>query len=187
MKTAIILHGMPSREEYFVPNAESPSNNHWIPWLQKQLILQGVLAQTPELPEPYAPDYEKWLGVFEQFNVGKDTMLIGHSCGAGFLVRWLSETKKQVGKVALVAPFLDPDHDEVPKGFFDFVLARDLASKTQGVRVFYSTDDDREITDSVKQILSLPEVGVTELFGKKHLTLEDMGTREFPELLSWLV
>lgn len=74
MKTAIILHGMPLKEEYYNPESESQSNKHWIPWAQKQLILDNILAQTPEMPEPYYPDYAKWSKVFEQFGVDKDTI-----------------------------------------------------------------------------------------------------------------
>ncbi len=59
MKTAIIVHGMPPKEEYFNSAYPSQSNKHWIPWIQKQLILNGILAQTPEMPEPYDPDYTK--------------------------------------------------------------------------------------------------------------------------------
>ena len=101
MRTAIILHGMPSKEEYFDPDNESPSNQHWLPWIQRQLILNGVLAQVIELPEPYIPKYGKWASVFEQFKVYAETDLIVHSCGAGFLVRWLSEHKIKVGKVSV--------------------------------------------------------------------------------------
>jgi len=45
MKTAIIIHGMPSKEEYFSPKTKSQSNGHWLPWIQKQLILNGILAR----------------------------------------------------------------------------------------------------------------------------------------------
>lgn len=38
-KSAIILHGMPSKEEYFSPAYASPSNSHWLPWLQKNLLI----------------------------------------------------------------------------------------------------------------------------------------------------
>lgn len=86
MKTAIIIHGMPPKEEYFNAEYPSSSNKHWIPWIQKQLILNGILAQTPEMPEPYDPDYTKWYSVFEQFTIDGDTQLIGHSCGGGFLL-----------------------------------------------------------------------------------------------------
>ena len=33
MKTAIMLHGKPSYEEYCNPRIPSPSNNHWLPRL----------------------------------------------------------------------------------------------------------------------------------------------------------
>ena len=44
MKTAIIIHGMPSKEEYFDVNGASQSNKHWIPWIQKHLILNNTLT-----------------------------------------------------------------------------------------------------------------------------------------------
>jgi uncharacterized protein len=121
MKTAIIRHGKPSYEEYCNPRIPSPSNNHWLPWLQKQLLLNGFLAQTPELPAPYAPVYQDWCLAFEQFRIDEDTALIGHSCGAGFLLRWLSENKVTVGKVALVAPFLTRIVTRSPKASFYFL------------------------------------------------------------------
>jgi hypothetical protein len=37
MKTAIIIHGMPSTEEYYDVNRPASSNCHWLPWIQKQL------------------------------------------------------------------------------------------------------------------------------------------------------
>jgi uncharacterized protein len=188
MKSAIILHGMPSREEYFNPESPAQSNKHWLPWLQRQLLLQGILAQTPELPQPFAPLYEQWLQVFEQFKVNQDTLLIGHSCGAGFLVRWLSQHVQQVGKVGLVAPFLDPDHDEVTSGFFDFTINNTLIERTAGVGVFVSTDDDSEILRSVDQIkLALPAVQTFQFADKGHFTAGDMKTEQFRELLHWLI
>ncbi len=38
MKNAIILHGQPSRGEYYNIEMPSMSNAHWIPWLQGQLL-----------------------------------------------------------------------------------------------------------------------------------------------------
>lgn len=187
METAIILHGMPSKEEYYNPKSEAQSNKHWIPWLQRQLILNDILAQTPELPRPFEPIYEKWRSVFEQFDIDENTILVGHSCGGGFLVRWLTETDKRVGKVALVAPFLDPHHNQVESSFFDFSLGQNIVSKTAGIRIFYSTDDDQDILDSVDQIKFLPGVETTVLMGMGHLTFKDMGRRDFPELAEWLV
>lgn len=183
MKTAIILHGMPSKEEYFNSDSPSQSNKHWLPWIQRQLILSGVLAQTPELPEPYEPVYEKWCSVFEQFTIDQETVLIGHSCGAGFLVRWLSENKTKVGKVILVAPFLDPDHDEVKSDFFNFIIDKTLIDRTKGLHILFSKDDEQEILTSVEILRSaFPGANFHALTGRGHFTFSDMKTVEFPEL-----
>ncbi len=188
MKTAIILHGMPSKEGYYNPTRNSQSNEHWLPWIQRQLILKSILTQTPELPEPYEPVYEKWLDIFEQFHIDENTILVGHSCGAGFLVRWLSENKMKVGKVALVAPFLDPNRDEVKSDFFHFDIDPLLIDRTDGFKIFYSKDDDKEILTSVEQIKnSIPNIQIEEIAGKGHFTFKDMKTDKFPELLAWLL
>lgn len=108
MKNAILIHGWPGKEEYFDPNIPSPSNSHWFPWVQHQLLLKKIEAQTPEMPKAYEPNYEAWKEMFERFEINENSILIGHSCGGGFLTRWLSENDVRVGKVALVAPWLDP-------------------------------------------------------------------------------
>ena len=184
MKTAIILHGMPYKEEYFDPQNPSQSNMHWIPWLQQELILRGVLAQTPEFPEPYEPDYKAWKMVFDQFHVDENTILIGHSCGGGFLVRWLSENNINVGQVILAAPWLDPDIS-LKNDMLRFEIDRDLVQKTAGVSVIVSTDDFPDIIASVDTIVAtLPEVEYTQLTGLGHFTAQSMGRTDFPELLS---
>ncbi|MEK7519809.1 MAG: alpha/beta hydrolase [Patescibacteria group bacterium] len=190
MKTAIILHGMPSKKEYFNSKSQAQSSKHWLPWLQRQLILKGALAQTVELPEPYKPVYKKWRSAFEQFILRKDTMLIGHSCGAGFLVRWLSENKKiKVGKVALVAPWLDPDH-WLKTGFFNFTIDPNLAKRTHELIIFVSKDDNCEMLKSVKMLketLKGGNITVKEFTDKGHFTFGDMKTEKFPELLKALI
>lgn len=189
MKTAIILHGKPSKKEYFAPRGASQSNKHWLPWLQKELILNGVLAQTPEFPEPYRPVYEKWRSTFEQFNVDRDTALVGHSCGGGFLVRWLSQNKVKVGRVVLVAPWLDPGLT-LKTGFFDFKIDPNLVKRTRGLTIFVSKDDYRDVQKSVKQLKTLlrgPRIEIKEFINRGHFTLGDMKTEKFPELLDALL
>lgn len=188
MKTAIILHGMPRKEEYFNPQSPAQSNKHWLPWLQRQLILNGILAQTPEMPEAYRPDYEKWRSVFEQFTIDEETMLVGHSCSGGFLLRWLSEHKVNVGKVALVAPWINPADPRPAPGFFDFQVDPDLASRTAGVTVFISSDDGEEELATAEDLKkNLKGIQVQEFTGRGHFTMGDMKTEQFPELAEFLL
>ncbi len=187
MKTAIILHGKPSKEGYFDPYRNAQSNEHWLPWIQRQLLLKGVLAQAFELPQPYEPVYEDWKSVFEKFNCDEETILIGHSCGGGFLVRWLSENKVHVGEVVLVAPWLDPDH-ELATGFFDFQIDEDVPKRAKDLSIFVSSDDDKSILVSVETLRNKwPEAKIIELTGKGHFCYNDMGTQEFPELKKLLL
>lgn len=155
MKNAIIIHGCPDKEEFFDSSTPSPSNNQWLPWLQKQLGMKEWSAQTPEMPDAYEPNYETWKKVFEQYDLDEETVLVGHSCGGGFLIRWLSEHEVKIEKMILVAPWLDLDK-EFKNDFFDFEIDLNLIKKTtEGITLFYSTDDDRVIIESVDIIKSI--------------------------------
>ncbi len=59
MKTPVLLHGTCDEEEYFKRDVPSPSNAHWLPWLQQKFLRSGVLYQALEIPCPYAPVYEE--------------------------------------------------------------------------------------------------------------------------------
>jgi len=188
MKSAIILHGMPSKQEYFNPVEPAPSRAHWLSWLQKQLLLKDVLAQTLEFPEPYMPQYDKWCEVFEQFKIDENTDLIGHSCGGGFLVRWLSEHKVSVGKVVLVAPWINPNQKFATKMFVDLHIDSDLAGRTKGIHLFISLDDDKEELDTAEILkANIKDLHIKEFTDKGHFTFNDMKTEEFPELVDFIL
>lgn len=187
MKNAIILHGKPDKEEYYSDAYPSCSNSHWLPWLQKQLLIQDIYAVTPELPQAYKPVYEKWQKEFEKHPVTKDTLLVGHSCGAGFLLRWLSDSKKSGDKLVLVAPWIDPEKKKVPE-FFDFVIDSEIQNRFNYISIFISHDDSKEVLDSFEIIKkALPKSVVHEFDDKGHFCYEDLHTEQFPELLDVLL
>ena len=104
---AIILHGQPGSEEYYDLDRPSMSNAHWIPWLQAQLLKKDIPAATPEVPNAYKPEWELWKKEVERFDINADTLIVGHSRGCDFWLKYLSENKDlKVGKVVLVAPSL---------------------------------------------------------------------------------
>ncbi len=187
MKTAIIIHGYNNKSEYQDTTRPSPSNDHWLPWIQRQLLLKGIEAQTPEMPGFFEPNYKKWKKMLERFDLNEDTILVGHSCGGGFLVRWLSEKSVKVGKVVLVAPWLDPEH-MIDENFFKFEIDTNLVSKTENFTVMYSTDDYPDVLESVEMLRSkLKDAKFQEFQGKGHFVLGSMKTEEFPELLQNLL
>jgi predicted alpha/beta hydrolase family esterase len=185
MKNAIILHGMPDKEEYLAAG-ERAGDSHWYHWLKHMLELQGIESVVPEMPTPYEPHYATWREAFERYSVNEHTILVGHSCGAGFIIRWLSENKITVGKVILVAPWIDPDREfkNLVADFFDFTMDPELIIRTQGITIFYSTDDTTDIIETVEIIeKTIPKCVIKKFEDKGHFTLEDMKTEEFPELL----
>ncbi|MEK7228322.1 MAG: alpha/beta hydrolase [Patescibacteria group bacterium] len=186
MKNAIIIHGILDDVEEIDLIKTPLSTTHWFPWLKQKLVGLNIETHTPDFPDPFDPIYEKWKEIFEQLDITPDTILVGHSCGGGFLVRWLSENKIIVGKVALVAPWSDPNK-LLSTGFFNFVIDPGLVSRTAGLIVMYSLDDQEEIIKTVDELKAvLPQATFKEFSDKGHFTEEDMGTKEFPELLEVL-
>lgn len=184
MKNAIIIHGICDKAEYFSDEYPSLSNSHWLPWLQKQLLIRGILTQTPEMPKPYQSEYDQWKTQFEEYEINDETILIGHSCGGGFLLRWLSENKIKVNKLILVAPWLDPERKETTS-FFDFTIDKDVVNRVGEIHLFISKDDDKDILDSAEIIReNIPNILYHEFSNCGHFTLDDMKTDKFPELLA---
>ncbi|MFM2414912.1 MAG: hypothetical protein RI911_605, partial [Candidatus Parcubacteria bacterium] len=137
-----------------------------------------------EMMNAYLPDYEVWKCEFERFDITPETILVGHSCGGGFLVRWLSEHKDvKVGKVVLVAPWLDLE-DELSNNFFKFEADSHLVSRTKGVTVFNSDNDDEYIQKSVLKIRTeILQVKYIEFHNYGHFCVGDIHSEAFPELL----
>lgn len=182
MKNAIILHGQPGKEEYYSDTYPSASNFRWIPWLQKQLLMRDIHAVTPEMPHAYEPKYPVWKREFERNDVTPQTILVGHSTGGGFLVRWLSEHRDvMVDKVVLVAPFLDPD-GEIGNDFFEFDIDSELAKRCKELVIFNGSEDDADIQESVHRIKeAIPDVKYVEFAGEGHF-IEEKYSQGFPEL-----
>jgi len=188
MKTAIILHGTCDKEEYFDDKYPSLSNSHWLPWLQKQLLIKGIFTQTPEMPDAYKPNYSKWKKEFSRFDVDENTFLVGYSAGGGFLVRWLSENKVNIAKLILVAPWMDPERKETTD-FFNFDIDRNIQERTQEIHILISNNEDTEgVNETIKTLESkLPKAKLHKFENMGHFTYGEMKTEEFPALLSLIL
>lgn len=189
MKNAIILHGGPSKEEYYDPKMPSMSNAHWIPWLQGQLLKNEIAAATPEVPHAFDRDWVVWNHEVERYEIGPETILVGHSTGAGFWIKYLSiHPNLKVGKVILVAPWLDPDHEHTKNFFDDFEIDPSVVSRTKGITVFYSDDDQKSVLKTV-EILREKMKGIVyeEFHNYGHFCSGDMKSTEFPELLQTIL
>lgn len=188
MKNAIILHGLPSKDEYYSDKRPSASNAHWLPWLQKNLMIHDIKADTPEVPFVYDPKWELFVKEVERFDITPETILVGHSMGGGFWVRYLSEHPDIfVDKVILVAPWLNLGH-EIDMSFFDFEIDPIIVSHAHEFIIFASDDDQQSVQDSVKFLQKkLPTATVRMFHNYGHFTLKSMKTDAFPELLDTIL
>jgi predicted alpha/beta hydrolase family esterase len=180
---------MPSKEGYYDPLGKNESELHWIGWLQKQLMVNDIYAAAPEMPLSFHPDYQIWKKEFERYDITPETILVGHSCGAGFLVRWLSERKDtKVSKVVLVAPWINVNHEEDIEFFDGMIIDPELASRAGSFTIFNSTNDGIEMQNSVKKIMAeAHDITYVEFKDYGHFTFGVMKTNEFPELLEEII
>lgn len=188
-QTAIILHGVFEAEnrDYF-ENGEriknSPSNSHWMPWLQKELLFKGIFTQTPELPTPWVPDvnYSKWENTIKRFET--PDIFIGHSAGGGFLLKYLSLNKNiKIKRLVLVAPWLDLEKD-CTSFLQNFELDKELSNRVEKIDLFYSTDDGDYILKSIERIKHVyPNITIHKFSDKGHFCEGCLKSKEFLELL----
>jgi predicted alpha/beta hydrolase family esterase len=184
-RNCIIVHGCPSGPEGERDVETRSFDKHWMPWLQERLIEQNIPTLTPIMPGPWAPDYTSFRQEFEKHPVSERTILIGHSCGCAFLVRWLGESKQKIDTLVLVAPWKIPRAgDPYRKAFYEFPIDETIKRRVRRILMFTS---DTEMEDGKKSlVLYHAALGgdIVHLPGKGHYTIADMATHEFPELLS---
>lgn len=190
MKKVLIIHGWSTKDEYYNPKYPTSSNSHWLPWVSKQLMIRDIHAITIEMPSSYYPEYEIWKKEFERFEIDNETSLIGHSCGGGFIVRWLSENPGvKVANVVLVAPWIGIRPDQpFDKRFFEFDINPNITSQSNKFVIYHSVDDVDVIQESVSMLREeIASVSYREFDSHGHFTLHGMGTVEFPELVDEVI
>lgn len=190
MKQAIILHGMCDKEEYYSRGHPSASNYHWLPWLQNELLIHEFAAHTPEVVHSFSTNYETWKDEIKRYEIDQHTILVGHSAGAGFFLRYLVENPDvQIDQLVLVAPWIDPLdttlHEKGGMFDFDFSEVSRIESQVGKVVIFYSTDDPIPGVSETIDFLQakLTSVDYHKFTNAGHFTLSGLDTEEFPELL----
>lgn len=101
MKNALVLHG-----------ADNNSRGNWFPWLKTELEKNGWQVWSPDLPNAHRPARNEWLSVVfsrNDWKFDKDSIIVGHSSGATFILRILEQlpTPVKIDKAILVAGFIE--------------------------------------------------------------------------------
>jgi predicted alpha/beta hydrolase family esterase len=167
-------------------------DSNWFPWLKQELEQLGHEVWVPKLPTPENQSVDSWCKATQEqvpFIYDKDTVLIGHSCGALWVLESLSRKRPEPIQAAFyVSGFLDDlgnlEYDKLNHTFthypFDWSLIRKNASKAF---VFHG-DNDPYVP--IKQAEKLAKkLGVEPIVIKNggHLNAA-AGYTKFPELLN---
>lgn len=169
-KKCIIIHGCPSKAEKLMNSKTRTYDKHWIPWIKKELIARNIETETPLMPSPWEPDYEKFKRAFEKCDVDENTILIGHSYGCAFLVRWLGETKRKVFKLILVAPWKINSKGDKPKdAFYDYQIDETIKNRINKIIMFTADNEKEDGKESLKIFHKILGGKIIELKGGRAL------------------
>src|SRR3989344_6235928 len=184
MKNAIIFHG-----------AGNTSQGNWFPWLKRELERESYKVWVPDLPNSDIPNLNDWLEtVFENstWEFKKDSIFIGHSAGATFILRILERLPEdiQIHKALLVA---GPYNLGTKKELFNYKrdMVKDpfhwekIKKSCKHFYFFYSDNDPYKCGIDQGKILHNHLGGQLILrSGEGHFNLEKgLQYKQFPELL----
>lgn len=187
MENAFIVHGCPSSIERALSSVLRTYDKHWIPWSKKQLEAKGIHTEVPLMPKPWDPNYEAFKKKFEKYTVTEESILIGHSCGCAFLVRWLGDSKQQIDTLILVAPWkIAPEGDSRKKAFYQYPIDTTIKERVKKIVIFTADDEEEDGKKSAQLFQDALGGEIIELKSHGHYTQGDMGTEEFPELIGIL-
>jgi predicted alpha/beta hydrolase family esterase len=137
------------------------------------------------MPNKQNADYNAWKIWFEkyfEFLVSKKIILIGHSLGGLFLVKYLSENKflKPISQIHLVAPVFDYGFGKHLGNFsFDKNKLDNITKQCDEIYLYHSTDDNIvPYNHSIEYQEVLEKSELITLKNRGHVNQKD-----FPELI----
>ena len=163
-------------------------DKHWIPWAKNELTKLSINTETPYMPDPWEPNYQKFKTEFDKCPIDKNTTLIGHSCGGSFLVRWLGETKQKIDKLILVAPWkVREGSPKYEMEFYHFPIDQTIKDRVGQIIIFTSNNEEEDGKRGAAMFHDALGGNVIKLPNHGHYTHDDMGTEEFPELINAII
>lgn len=117
MKTAFIIHGF-----------NGDTSHTFGPSLKCFLEKKGYNVIMPNFPIRSEASYLKWANIFNDFKnyLDSESIVIAHSIGNPFFIKYLCENKLKVNTYISVAGFCDlfkvPDREDLNNAFIDFAV-----------------------------------------------------------------
>jgi predicted alpha/beta hydrolase family esterase len=170
------------RSQEFDPVKDLKRQGRWNRSLQDDLG-SGYEFIKPTMPNRYASRYEEWEISFKNVldYAGKGIVLIGHSLGGTFLLKYLTENEvdKNIKQLHLVAPVLSESKEYLEKFVVDVGKISNIKN-IYGNTFLYASEDDEVVlfSDSARIKELVPEVNFSIFTDRGHFLQED-----FPEIV----
>ena len=149
-------------------------------WLREKLG-DNYEVVLPRMPNGSNAQYSEWKLWFEKIIplLNHEIVLIGHSLGASFVAKYLSENKfpKLLKGVFLVSGVFDKDFEGYTLA--SFTLPKKLNLQSENIFIYHSKDDPIVPFSALNEFKkSLPDAKTRSLEDRQHLNQP-----EFPEIL----
>lgn len=95
---------------YFIIHGSygNPYKN-WIPWLYKRITKRKNKCIVPHFPSPIGQNFTTWSNILTQYKnsgyINENTVMITHSLGGIYVVKFLKENNIKIKKLITVAGF----------------------------------------------------------------------------------
>lgn len=185
MKKAVLLHG-----------TDGTPNDHWFPWLKKELEENGYEVYAPTLPENHTPNRD----IYEEFLKKSgwdfsDNLLIGHSSGTTTILNllmadWFPKVKASI----LVGTFLNEkllnEQEWYTPGQFDSLFVQEfnvekIKSKCPEFIFVHGDNDHACDYDDAKEFCQKLDGDFITIKNGAHLS-GSSGITEIPEIVEKL-
>lgn len=178
MKKAIIIHGTKG----------SPEGN-WFPWLGVELEKRSYQVFIPKLPTPENQSVKNWCKALDEQapRFDENTILIGHSCGATYILHILESMQKKVAKSIFVSGFVDrlgnEEYDELNQTFINHHFDWEKIIKNAGqITIFHGDNDPYVPANLAENFASKLKTPINYIKNGGHLNAE-FGYLSFKEIL----
>ncbi len=177
----VIIHGVYANPE-----------SNWFSWLKKELESKGHEVIVPNFPTPINQSLESWSMAIQKYesSVSCETVLIGHSLGAAFILSYLENSNKKIKAAFLVAGFhklAASPYDRINRTFVDKEFNWEKIKNNCKKFFLFASDNDQYISLGLsKELAQNLGAKLIIIHNGGHLN-KQAGYSKFPELLDCIL
>ncbi len=114
---------MPITKAFLIHGRDATPNDHWFPWLKKELEDLKINVFAPQFPIGEKHSLSSWMSEFQKWGnaIDEDAIMVGHSIAGAFILNFLERSENTLAAAFLVAPFIGklnlPRYDPLNKSF----------------------------------------------------------------------